>query len=102
MRLSALLMAMSRAVLLDKISFLTKASLINQKNQMRKLIFVATLLSCLFSFSQSKGFKVNGKIVSEEDEKPLEAATVYLERKKDSSLVTYTISDKNGDYQLSD
>ncbi|MGB5418735.1 hypothetical protein [Algibacter sp.] len=69
---------------------------------MRKLIFVATLLSCLFSFSQSKGFKVNGKIVSEEDEKPLEAATVYLERKKDSSLVTYTISDKNGDYQLSD
>lgn len=69
---------------------------------MRKLIFVATLLSCIFSFSQSKDFKITGKIVSEDDLKPLEAATVYLERKKDSSLVTYTISNKDGDFELED
>ena len=59
---------------------------------MRKLIFVATLLGCIFSYSQSKEFKITGRIVSEENQTPLEAATVYLERKKDSSLVTYTIS----------
>jgi hypothetical protein len=69
---------------------------------MRKLIFVATLLSCIFSFSQSKDFKITGKIVSDEDETPLEAATVYLERLKDSSLVTYTISNKDGGFELGD
>ncbi|SFZ93245.1 Outer membrane receptor proteins, mostly Fe transport [Flaviramulus basaltis] len=69
---------------------------------MRKLIFVATLLSCVFSYSQSKDFKITGKIVSEDDQTPLEAATVYLERKKDSSLVTYTISNKDGGFELED
>lgn len=69
---------------------------------MRKLIFVATLLGCFFSFSQSKDFKITGKIVSDEDLTPLEAATVYLQRKNDSSLVTYTISDKEGGFELED
>ena len=69
---------------------------------MRKLIFVATLLGCIFSYSQSKEFKITGRIVSEENQTPLEAATVYLERKKDSSLVTYTISNKDGGFELKD
>ena len=58
---------------------------------MRKLLFAVTILCSLLSFSQSKDFKISGKIVAEEDNTPLEAATVYLERERDSSLVTYTI-----------
>ncbi|MBN2868486.1 MAG: hypothetical protein JXK08_07435, partial [Flavobacteriaceae bacterium] len=69
---------------------------------MRKLLFVAAILYSSFSFSQSKDFKISGKIVAEEDNMPLEAATVYLERERDSSLVTYTISDKDGSFQLED
>ncbi|MDC1379720.1 carboxypeptidase-like regulatory domain-containing protein, partial [Algibacter sp.] len=69
---------------------------------MRKLFVVVIFLCCTFSYSQSKNFKVTGTIISEEDQTPLEAATVYLERKKDSSLVTYTISDKNGGFELED
>lgn len=69
---------------------------------MRKLLFVVAILYSSFSFSQSKDFKISGKIVAEEDNMPLEAATVYLERERDSSLVTYTISDKDGSFQLED
>ena len=69
---------------------------------MRKLFVVVIFLCCTFSYSQSKNFKITGIIISEEDQTPLEAATVYLERKKDSSLVTYTISDKNGGFELED
>ncbi|MFC7444767.1 outer membrane beta-barrel protein [Mesoflavibacter profundi] len=69
---------------------------------MRKLLFVLTTLCSLSSFSQSKDFKISGTILAEEDNSPLEAATVYLEKVKDSSLVTYTISDKNGSFQLED
>ncbi|WP_299251020.1 outer membrane beta-barrel protein [uncultured Lacinutrix sp.] len=67
---------------------------------MRKLLFFATLLCVSFSFSQSKDFKVTGKLVDAEDQYPMEAATVFLQRVKDSSLVTYTISDKDGIFTL--
>ena len=54
------------------------------------------------SFSQSKSFNITGKLLSQDNKMPLEAATVYLERTKDSSLVTYTISDKLGVFEISD
>jgi hypothetical protein len=54
------------------------------------------------SFSQSKSFKISGKILSEDNKEPLEAATIYVERLKDSSLVTYTISDKTGVFEITD
>ena len=60
------------------------------------------LLSASVSFSQSKSFKISGKILSEDNKEPLEAATVYVERVKDSSLVTYTISDKAGMFEIID
>jgi len=52
------------------------------------------------AFSQSKNFKISGAIVTESDGLPLESATIHLERVKDSSLVTYTISDKDGKFVL--
>ncbi|WP_456438721.1 outer membrane beta-barrel protein [Psychroserpens sp.] len=70
---------------------------------MKKLIFLFALFLCAFSsFSQSKSFEIKGKLISEDDKMPLESATVYLERVKDSSLVTYTISDKNGTFKIED
>ncbi|WP_298895675.1 outer membrane beta-barrel protein [uncultured Psychroserpens sp.] len=67
---------------------------------MKKLFFFILLLSVSLSFSQSKSFKVSGTIVGEDNKQPLESATIYLERVKDSSLVTYTISDKDGKFEL--
>jgi len=67
---------------------------------MKKLFFCLTFLCVTFSFSQSKDFKIFGSILSEDENIPLESATVYLERVKDSSLITYTISDKNGGFTL--
>ncbi|MCB0445437.1 MAG: carboxypeptidase-like regulatory domain-containing protein, partial [Gelidibacter sp.] len=67
---------------------------------MKKFLFCFILLYITFSFSQSKSFKIIGTLISEADKTPLESATVYLETLKDSTLVTYTISDKNGDFVL--
>ncbi|MFB9056168.1 outer membrane beta-barrel protein [Mariniflexile ostreae] len=53
-----------------------------------------------WGYGQSKAFEISGTLISEEDSIPLEAATVYLERIKDSTLVTYTIADKNGFFLL--
>ena len=63
---------------------------------MKKLFFCLTFLCVTISFSQSKDFKIFGSILSEDENIPLESATVYLERVKDSTLITYTISDKDG------
>lgn len=52
------------------------------------------------AFSQGNPFKISGKLIAEEDQSPLESATIYLETLKDSTLVTYTISDKNGNFVL--
>jgi len=67
---------------------------------MSKFLVFATLLSISLSFSQTKDFKISGKLVAAEDQFPMEAATVFVQRVKDSSLVTYTISDKEGQFML--
>lgn len=54
------------------------------------------------SFAQNKPFTLNGTLLSAEDQQPLESATIYLERIKDSTLVTYTISDKDGKFSIQD
>lgn len=53
-------------------------------------------------FAQNKPFTLSGTLISAEDQQPLESATIYLERIKDSTLVTYTISDKNGKFSIQD
>ncbi|MBE9489399.1 MAG: TonB-dependent receptor [Bacteroidetes bacterium] len=69
---------------------------------MKKFILGFTLLCATLSFAQSKSFKISGTLFSDGDKTPLESATVYLERIKDSSLVSYTISDKKGKFTLED
>ncbi|MBL4662371.1 MAG: TonB-dependent receptor [Flavobacteriaceae bacterium] len=66
--------------------------------------FLGLLLFFLVTtaFSQNKSFTLSGTLISAEDQQPLESATIYLERIKDSTLVTYTISDKKGKFYIED
>lgn len=67
---------------------------------MKKLLLVFALLSAIHSFSQEKSFEIIGTLITEDDDTPIESATIYLERVKDSTIVTYTISDKDGKFKL--
>ncbi|MCF1192522.1 outer membrane beta-barrel protein [Mangrovimonas sp. AS39] len=67
---------------------------------MKKFLVFMACFYALTSIAQTNPFKISGKLVAEEDQSPLESATVYLQRVKDSSLITYTISDKDGRFSL--
>ncbi|MDD7887584.1 TonB-dependent receptor [Flavivirga sp. 57AJ16] len=69
---------------------------------MGKTLFFLVFLCVTLSFSQSKTFEISGTLISEDENLPLESATVYIERVKDSALVGYTITDKNGSFTLED
>lgn len=58
------------------------------------------LLCSVGIFSQSTSFKITGTIKSEKDKSLLESATIHLEKVKDSSVVTYTISNEKGYFSL--
>jgi hypothetical protein len=57
------------------------------------------LLCCFSSFAQNI-IALKGKIVKEKSQLPIESATIYLITAKDSTVVDYTISDKNGFFKL--
>ncbi|AXG68109.1 outer membrane protein beta-barrel family protein [Kordia sp. SMS9] len=61
------------------------------------LIVLCSLLSTNL-FAQE--FEIKGSVVDKTDKTPLESATVYLQTLKDSTLITYTISDRNGKFEL--
>ncbi|MDO5608508.1 MAG: outer membrane beta-barrel protein [Capnocytophaga sp.] len=61
---------------------------------MKYYLLLIALLVQTVTFSQS--FVVKGNVVDKNDQKPLEAATVYTENVRDSSLISYTITDKKG------
>lgn len=66
-----------------------------------KLFFWAVVLCfCSPLFSQSNAYSIKGIISSKTDQKKLESATVHLEKLKDSAILTYTISDKLGQFSL--
>ncbi|GGD86529.1 outer membrane beta-barrel protein [Planktosalinus lacus] len=67
---------------------------------MRIGFFLLFLLLTATVQSQIKPFEITGQIVASDTGEPLESATVYLERERDSTLNTYTISDKNGNFEL--
>lgn len=62
------------------------------------LCILLFLIISISSFSQS--FKVSGTLIDEETKSPLEAATVFMETVRDSTLVTYTITDRSGKFTL--
>ncbi len=67
---------------------------------MKKLLLFFTLLLATNILAQSYQFKISGKINSKKDKTPIEAATIHLEKVKDSSIVSYTISNDKGIFSL--
>lgn len=61
-------------------------------------LFLLILLFSAHSYSQS--FKVSGTLIDDETKVPLEAATVFMETFQDSTLITYTITDRSGKFVL--
>ena len=58
------------------------------------LLFLTT-----FVFSQNT-ISIKGKILEKNTQVPLESATVYLTSVKDSTVIDYTITDKNGSFKM--
>jgi outer membrane beta-barrel protein/carboxypeptidase-like protein len=67
---------------------------------MKRLISCLSLLFFCF-ISQAQNITIRGKIIEKSTNLPMESATVYLTTVKDSTIVDYTISDKNGAFSLS-
>ncbi len=64
-----------------------------------KFSFFACFILCSFSL-YAQDFSVKGKVIDKLTNEPLQSATIYAERTNDSTLVSYTISDQNGDFVL--
>lgn len=67
---------------------------------MPKLFYTCLLFFVFcYSFAQN-GYTIKGKIIDSNSKQPIESATVYVSRAKDSSVVDYTISNKTGNFVL--
>ncbi|MCK0148018.1 outer membrane beta-barrel protein [Arenibacter sp. F26102] len=67
---------------------------------MKKFHFSLLFSILFFSLSFSQDFVLSGKIVDAITQTPLEASTIYAESVKDSALVSYTVSDQKGVFEL--
>ena len=65
----------------------------------KNISFIVVFLFSIFSFSQST-FVLKGKIIDKNTSIPLESATIYIKSAIDSTLIDYTISDKNGNFSF--
>lgn len=65
----------------------------------QKIACFALFLFSIISFGQST-ISLKGKIIDKNTSIPLESATIYLKSVKDSTVVDYTISDKNGNFEI--
>ena len=65
---------------------------------MRQVFTFLFFLSALFRRAQTPG-AISGKIMDQQN-KPIHGATVSLLKIKDSSVVKFTATDKNGDYEF--
>ena len=61
--------------------------------------FIILFLICCSSFAQNS-VTITGKIIDENSKLPLGSATVYITSVKDSTVIDYTISDKNGSFTI--
>ena len=65
---------------------------------MKKLFFASLLFFSLPVLAQD--FKISGTVVDSETLLPLQSATIFVEKVADSSLVSYTISNKDGNFLI--
>ena len=66
---------------------------------MTKINFIGFLFLLLSAsmFAQNT-VTLKGKIIEDATKLPLESATIYITSVKDSTIIDYTISDKNGNF----
>jgi hypothetical protein len=67
---------------------------------MKTTLSFLLLLACSFASLAQNTIVLKGKILKTQTQLTIESATVFLIRAKDSSVVEYTISDKNGLFKL--
>ena len=65
----------------------------------KKILFSILFLFSFIGFSQNTAV-LKGKIIDKNTSIPLESATIYIKSAKDSTLIDYTISDKNGNFSI--
>jgi len=71
---------------------------------MKNLLLCIMLCATITVSAQKeyKAFEIKGTIIAKSDQSPIESATVFVQRVKDSSLVSYTITNKKGEFTLKD
>lgn len=67
---------------------------------MFKLYSTLLFLLLLNTVSAQNTVVISGKVVDATSQKPIELATVYFSSAKDSTLIEYSTTDKNGDFKL--
>lgn len=65
-----------------------------------KYFFTCVCFILLTTFSFSQNFKITGTLLDEETGDFLESATIFLETVQDSTLITYSISGRQGKFTL--
>ncbi len=65
----------------------------------KKYLLILSLFLSVASFAQNN-IIIKGKILDKSSQIPIEAATVFLTAVKDSTVIDYTISDKNGFFKM--
>ncbi|MCK8141986.1 outer membrane beta-barrel protein [Flavobacterium sp. I-SCBP12n] len=66
----------------------------------KKYFLILSFLLTISSFAQNSTITLKGKILDNNTKVPIEAATVFLTSVKDSAVIDYTISDKNGFFKM--
>lgn len=64
-----------------------------------KKVLSMLMLACTVFLLHAQNLHIDGK-VSDPDKKPIENATVYLLKEKDSSIINYTATNKEGKFSL--
>ncbi len=67
---------------------------------MKRLLPILFSLFYCISLQAQNAIEVKGKLLDKKNQFPIEAATVYLSSAKDSTVIDYTITDKNGNFKL--
>lgn len=62
---------------------------------------VLLVFFCFVFSAQSQQITIKGKVIDKTTALPLESATVYLSAVSDSTVIDYTITDKNGGFSIS-
>ncbi|WP_111685555.1 TonB-dependent receptor [Winogradskyella tangerina] len=64
------------------------------------LIFVVSISITTKISAQTNTFEISGRVLSKDNQQPIESATIYIKKASDSSLITYSISDQKGNFKI--